>query len=29
VIEEIAKAMSGYINQKNILTEKISFPICA
>ena len=29
VIEEIAKAMSEHINQKDILREKISFPICA
>ena len=29
VIEEIAKAMSGYINQKDILKEKITLPICA
>ena len=29
VIKEIAKAMSGYINQKDILKEKITLPICA
>ena len=29
VIKEIAKAMSEYIYQKDILKEKISFPICA
>ena len=29
VIEEIAKAMSGYINQKDIMKEKITLPICA
>ena len=29
VIKEIAKAMSEYIHQKDILKEKISFPICA
>ena len=29
VIEVIEKAMSGYINQKNISTEKITLPICA
>ena len=29
VIEEIAKAMSSHIYQKDILKEKILFPICA
>ena len=29
IIEEIAKAMSSYVYQKEILTEKIILPICA
>ena len=29
VIKEIAKAMNEYIHQKDILKEKIKFPICA